>query len=285
MTEATHPSATSPVAIERRVRASGSSFLMAMRLLPPARRRAMYVIYAFCREVDDIADGPLPAAEKRGHLAAWRADVDAIFDGTPRQPIAKALVDPVRAFALRREDLAAVIDGVAMDVDGAMLAPAMADLDLYADRVAGAVGRLSVRVFGCASADADRVAASLGRALQFTNILRDLAEDAGQGRLYLPRDLLGRHGVPTHDPVAALAHPGLPLACADLAAEARAAFAAAAAAMARCPRRALRPAALMGAVYGALLDRLEQTGWRPTQRKVRLPLWLKLWLAARWGLF
>jgi phytoene synthase len=269
--------------IADRVRRSGTSFYWAMRLLPRERRQAMYAIYAFCREVDDIADGPLPVAEKRVALQAWREDIDRVFDGAPRTPLARALVGPVRSYQLARGDFRAVLDGVAMDFEGVMVAPAAAELDLYADRVAGAVGRLSVRVFGCAGPDADRVAASLGRALQFTNILRDLAEDAARGRLYLPREVLARHGVAAGDPATVLAHDRLAAACAELAREARASFAEAAAAMARCPRRAMRPAALMAALYRALLDRLERANFRPDAR-VRVPRLIKLLLVLRWGL-
>ncbi|MSP81421.1 MAG: squalene synthase HpnD [Alphaproteobacteria bacterium] len=261
-----------------------------MRLLPRERRQAMFAIYAFCREVDDIADGTLPAVQKRAQLGAWRDEIAAIFSGDrsssgPRHVIARSLVGPVGAYGLRREDFLAVIDGVAMDADDLMRAPSAADLDLYADRVAGAVGRLSVRVFGCSTAHADQGAAALGRALQFTNILRDLAEDAERGRLYLPRELLLRHGIANHDPAAVLVHPNFPDACAEFARSARQAFADARAAMARCPRRPMRPAALMAAVYGTLLDRLEAAGWRPAGPRVRIPMPVKLWLVLRWGLF
>src|SRR5262249_35550418 len=156
----------------------------------------------------------------------------------------------------------------------------------YCARVAGAVGRLSVRAFGVETARADDLAGSLGRALQLTNILRDLAEDAERGRLYLPRELLSAHGVPTGDPpAAALAHPALPAVARALAAIAYDHFAAATDAMADCPRRAIRPAAVMEAVYRALLDRLVRSGWTDVRRRVRVPDAVKLWLIVRHGFF
>jgi phytoene/squalene synthetase len=175
-----------------------------------------------------------------------------------------------------------VIDGMQMDAETAIVAPDLATLDLYCDRVASAVGRLSVRVFGDASEAADRVAHSLGRALQLTNILRDLREDADRGRLYLPREWLDAAGVP-HDPRAALAAPGLARVCERVADLARRHFGDAHHAMLECDRRAMRPARLMGATYSAILARLERRGWSAADRRVSLPRWQKLWLAIRYG--
>src|SRR5205085_2768361 len=131
-----------------------------------------------------------------------------------RTRIGLALLEPVRRYRLRRDDFLAVIDGMQMDAERDIRAPSLAELDLYCDRVASAVGRLSVRAFGSTEARADDVATSLGRALQLTNILRDLQEDAERGRLYLPKDFLARHGIASDDPLTVLAHPALPRACA-----------------------------------------------------------------------
>jgi phytoene synthase len=272
-------------AVRSRVQASGTSFYWAMRILPPPRRAAMYAIYAFCREVDDIADEPAPLAQKRAGLAQWREEIDAVYAGRPRHVIGQALVEPVRAYALRREDFLAMIDGMEMDAAGDIRAPGMAELDLYCARVASAVGHLSVRIFGDASPAADEVAERLGRALQLTNILRDLFEDAERGRLYLPRELLQKHGIVETEPLTVLVHANLPLVCRDLAEVARAHYEAAAAAMARCSRRAMRPAAIMCAVYRATFDRLVASGWRNLEQPVRTPTLVKLWLVARHGLF
>ena len=206
--------------VERLVRNAGTSFYRGMRVLPPDRRHAMYAIYAFCRIVDDIADedGALP--EKLRGLAAWRAHVAGLYRGESEGPVTRVLVAAVERFRLREEDFAAVIDGMRMDAETVIVAPDLATLDLYCDRVAAAVGRLSVRAFGDGSGEADKVAYSLGRALQLTNILRDIKEDADRGRLYLPAEYLDEAGVP-RDPAAALASPRLPVVCARLAADAR----------------------------------------------------------------
>ncbi|MBV9539471.1 MAG: presqualene diphosphate synthase HpnD [Acidisphaera sp.] len=254
-----------------------------MRVLPPDRRFAMYAIYAFCRMVDDIADGPGTLAEKRSSLDAWRARVDSLYRGEADTAVARVLLRAVKAFDLRQADFAAVIDGMQMDAETTIVAPDWATLDLYCDRVAAAVGRLSVRAFGDASAEADRVAYALGRALQLTNILRDLAEDAAVGRLYLPREWLEEAGIPL-SPAAALRHKLLPEVCGRVAGVAHARFAEARTAMARCDRRAMKPARLMGATYDAILSRLERRGWRTPDLPAKLPAWEKLWIAARYGL-
>lgn len=271
-------------AIHARVAAAGTSFYWAMRLLPQARREAMFAVYAFCREVDDIADSDDPPGVKLAGLASWRAEVDAIYAGQPRQPLGAVLAALVPAYRLRREDFLAVIDGMEMDARENIHAPSLAELDLYCDRVASAVGRLSVRIFGAESAAADRVAWALGRALQLTNILRDIDEDAARGRLYLPCDLLRKHSIAATDIDAVLHHPALPKVCEDLAGLAEQRFTEANAAMAQCPRRAMRPAAVMGAVYHAILLRLRERGWTALAAPVKLPAPLKLWLALRHGL-
>ncbi|HEY1797985.1 MAG TPA: presqualene diphosphate synthase HpnD [Stellaceae bacterium] len=270
--------------IRRRVEAAGTSFYWAMRLLPEARRDGMYAVYAFCREVDDIADDLPTLAAKQAGLAMWRDEIAALYTGTPHHPVARALREPVARFALRRGDFEAVIDGMEMDAVTDIRAPDLETLDLYCGRVAGAVGHLSVHVFGDAGEAAHRVADALGRALQLTNILRDLDEDAARGRLYLPHELLGRHGIRTDDPAAVLRHPALPAVCRDLAEIAERHFGEAERAMALCSRRAMRPAAVMGAFYHAMLGALVASGWRDPAARVSLSKPRKLWLVLRHGI-
>jgi phytoene synthase len=269
--------------IRRRVEAAGTSFYWAMRMLPQERRDGMYAVYAFCREVDDIADN-WPAAERPAGLAAWHDEIEAIYGGRPRELIGRALRGPVERFGLRKHDFHDVIDGMEMDAAADIRAPDLATLDLYCGRVAGAVGHLSVHVFGDAGEAAHRVADALGRALQLTNILRDLDEDAQRGRLYLPREVLDRHGIRSDEPAAVLRHPALPAVCRDVAEIALGHFAGARAAMAQCSRRAMRPAAVMGAFYRATLEALLRDGWRDPSARVSLSKGQKLWLVLRHGL-
>jgi phytoene synthase len=265
------------------VRAAGTSFYRGMRVLPPERRHAMYAIYAFCRMVDDIADDDGAFAAKLPRLNAWRGRVAGLYRGQSDGPVTRVLVAAVERFDLRQSDFLAIIDGMQMDAEAAIVAPDLATLDLYCDRVAAAVGRLSVRAFGDSSAAADQVAHSLGRALQLTNILRDLQEDAERGRLYLPREWLDEAGVP-HDPAAALRAPGLKQVCGCIASLARQHFHTASEAMRHCDPKAMKPARLMGATYAAILARLERQGWSPPSQRISLPAWQKLWLALRHGL-
>lgn len=271
-------------AVAARVQAAGTSFYHGMRILPPPRRAAMYAIYTFCREVDDIADEAGPPEFKRAELAAWRERVAAFQRGEGTDPITRILAWASRTYALRAADFLAIIDGMEMDAEGPIVAPPLSTLLLYCDRVAGAVGRLAVRVFGEDSEKADRVAAALGEALQLTNILRDLAEDAARGRLYLPAEWLAAEGVPA-EPAAALTAPGLERVTGRVAERALARFAEAERWMALCDRRAMRPARLMGGTYRALLERLMRRGFADPARPVRLPAWQKLHLVLRHALF
>lgn len=271
--------ASDVAAVSAIVHAAGTSFHRAMRLLSPARREAMYAVYAFCRIVDDIADEDAPLTDREPRLDAWRQRVAALYAGRADEPVGRVLLRAVPRFGLREADFMAVIDGMEMDATP-IVAPDLATLDLYCDRVAAAVGRLSVRAFGDASPAAERVAFHLGRALQLTNILRDIDEDAGRGRLYLPREYLAAEGVPP-DPALARRHPARARVAARLARLARGHFRDAARWMTRCRRRAMRPARLMGATYAAMLDRLESQGWTGPVRLSRLH---KLALLVRYGL-
>jgi squalene synthase HpnD len=264
--------------------AAGSSFYTAMRLLPPAEREAMFAIYAFCRKVDDIADDPGPTkAERRAALEAWRADLAALYNGRTAI-LAPELNEPIRRFALRQDDFLAIIDGMQMDVDADIRAPDFETLDLYCDRVASAVGRLSVAIFGMEHTAGHDLAHHLGRALQFTNILRDVDEDADAGRLYLPREALENAGVRSREPVEVIADPAVDAACHWLAAKAHEHYRHADMIMQARPAGRLRAPRLMSAVYGEILKTMERVGWAAPRRRVRLGRLTLIWILARRGL-
>ena len=263
---------------------SGSSFYAGMRVLPKAEREAMFAIYGFCRLVDDIADDQQGDRESRRiALDAWRDDLESLYAGGP--PGQAALVaEAVRRFKLDRADFEAVIDGMAMDVERDIRWPSMAELDLYCDRVASAVGRLSVRVFGMDEAPGLDLAYHLGRALQLTNILRDLDEDAAIGRVYLPAEAITAAGISLTTPVEIVGDPRIDTACRQIAAIAHDHYRKAHAVLAARPRGHLLAPRLMEAVYARILARTEAIGWRPPRTRVKMSKPALLWTVVRLGL-
>jgi phytoene synthase len=264
-----------------------------MAILPKPRRAAMHAIYAFCREVDDIADDQgLSADERMRRLGAWREEIARLEAGAPQTPIGAALSPAARDFNFPMREFIMMIEGMEMDAAGPIVAPPLARLYDYTRRVAGAVGLLSMPVFGAtAGAESDRFALSLGDALQLTNILRDVAEDAEIGRVYLPQELLEKHGAPmTADAVKAAAArsgagfspPGseaLIAAKRELGAIAREKFAQARIALGALDWKTVRPALLMMGVYEAYLDRMEKSGFADSPALSKFD---KALIALRW---
>lgn len=240
-----------------------SSFAVGLKLLSRRRGQAMRALYAFCRVVDDIADGVLPAEGKRALLSEWRDEIDRLYDGIPASAVGQALLAPVADHDLPHREFSLIIEGMEMDAGGPIVAPSREVLTDYTRRAAGAVGMLSMRIFGAWRGEvSERFALALADALQLTNILRDVEEDAAIGRIYLPADCLAAAGVPAI-PSAVSGHPGLPRARALLAGDARTAFEEARGLIGAHNRRALRPALAMYGVYRAYFDRMEAAGWRP----------------------
>ena len=275
---------TSDPAAAVREKASGSSFYSAMRLMPKAERQAMFAIYAFCRMVDDIADDGVGTRDERHHeLAIWRADLEALYAGETAHRSA-FLAESVRRYGLRKDDFLAIIDGMEMDVVEDIRGPDLATLDLYCERVASAVGRLSTKVFGMDEGPGFELAHHLGRALQLTNILRDIDEDSGMGRLYLPREFLQRAGIAGDDPAAAISNARIDNVCRDVAALAHEHYAKAEHVMRSRPRGRIKTPRLMGAVYREILRRMEAVGWAPPRTRVSIPKSQLLLIVLRSGL-
>lgn len=267
------------------VKRSGTSFYWGMRLLPSQKREAMFAIYAFCREVDDIADGDDPAEQKLSDLDAWRTEVEALYQGCPNRPTTLALLEPVARFDLPKDELHRMIDGMEMDAKGSMLAPDMVDLERYCRAVAGTVGLLSMSVFEQRSKELDRGALALAQALQLTNILRDVHDDALIQRLYLPRELLMQYGIKPDPPIDAVRHPEIKGVCRALASRADKCFEQAERVLAIGERDNLRPALIMMHSYRRILDRLKQRDWTRLDRRVRLSKVERLWIGIRHGWF
>jgi squalene synthase HpnD len=256
---------------------SKSSFHTAVRALPMEQRLAMSQIYAFCRAVDDIADSTGPRAQRLADLQQWRSDIAACYAGAA-PPALAGLAAQITRFGLAQDDFNAIIDGMTMDVLADICAPDASTLDLYCDRVASAVGRLAVRVFGLNDVVGPALAHHLGRALQLTNILRDIDEDAALGRVYLPVQALCAAGVPMGEPQRMVAHPNLGQACTALGQQAQAHYGRANALMAGCSPRLVRSPRIMSEVYHCVLTRLAARGWDAPRARVRVPRGRLLWI-------
>jgi phytoene synthase len=267
---------------------SGSNFRTGIVCLGRQRRTGLGAVYAFCRVADDAVDEAPDVATGRAHLAFWRGELAAAAAGRATTPIGQALGAAMVRFQVPIEPLTALLDGCAMDLEPRTYADEAA-LRVYCDRVAAAVGRACLPVFGAAGPDAVRYADALGQALQFTNILRDLRGDAAIGRVYAPQSWLGECGVDPAwllgtGPAAAYAEGGpLALLAARFVATAQSEFARARAALLALPprtARSLASARIMGAVYQDLLHRLARRGGELRAAEVRVPKAKKLWLAA-----
>lgn len=256
-------------ASDGQTQASRSSFYAGMRVLPKDERLAMYAVYDFCRFVDDIADDQQgDRAVRSAQLDAWRADIDALYaGGNPGR--AAFLAEAVRRFGLDKADFVAVIDGMAIDVARDVRWPTEAELDTYCDHVASAVGRLSVKIFGMDPEPGLALAHHLGRALQYTNILRDIDEDAAIGRVYMPLEALQHAGIEPTTPEAIAVDPRMDAAARRVAARAQQHYKEAAAILAANPKGHLIAPRLMEIAYSRLLRTMERIGWAPPRERVR----------------
>ena len=260
---------------------AGSSFYAGMRILPKPEREAMFAIYAFCRQVDDIADDLQGTrSDRAAALVQWHADIDALYAGRDAGQAA-FLAPAVARFGLDPADFHAVLHGMMTDVEGDVRWPEAAALDLYCDRVASAVGRLSVRIFGMEREPGTALAHHLGRALQLTNILRDIDEDAQIGRVYLPAEALHKAGIELTTPAEVISDPRIDDACRTVAVQAHLHFREADAILAARPRGHRLAPRLMSAGYAKLLARMEAIGWVPPRTRVRVSKRGMIWTLVR----
>ena len=259
---------------------SGSSFYYSFLFLPPQRRQAITALYAYCREVDDVVDEIEDPAVARAKLAWWADEIDRLYAGDPQHPVTRALAPHLRAFDIRRDRLLLVLEGMAMDLQQNRYLD-YPSLARYCHNVAGVVGELSAGVFGASQERTYEYARKLGLALQLTNIIRDVGEDARRGRVYLPLDELQRHGVRVADLLEGRYVDGyLPLMRLQ-AQRARSVYAEALAALPAADRPAQRPGLVMAAIYATLLDEIEREDFRVLHQRVALTPLRKLWIAWR----
>jgi len=261
---------------EEVARRSGSSFYRAFWLLDRPRRRALAALYAFCRFCDDCADEP---GGRAALLARWRGEIELACAGRGEHPVTLALGDAIRRFGLRRDDLEAIVRGVEMDFEKRRYAT-FAELRQYCYHVASAVGLVSIEIFGYSDPSARKYAENLGIALQLTNILRDLAEDAERGRIYLPQEDLERFDYRERDLFANRETAGFKKLMAFEAGRCRQFYGVAVRHLAPIDRPRMVAAEAMRMIYQRLLGRLEASGFRVFGPRLALPASEKLACAA-----
>ena len=263
---------------QNKAAASGSSFYNSFRFLPKDKRRAITALYAFCREVDDVVDDCSDANVARTTLNWWRNEVAAIYTGKPQHPVTQALVPVVKQFRLVQEHFLEIIDGMEMDLDQ-LRYPDFKSLQLYCYRVASVVGLLSVEIFGYSDRQTLKYAHDLGIALQLTNIIRDVGEDARRNRIYLPLDELQQFGVTGEDILRARETEGFRELMAFQIERAQNYYKQALEHLPAVDRKAQRTGLIMAAIYQATLNEVVASGSHVLKERVSLTPRYKLWLA------
>ncbi|MBI5658504.1 MAG: presqualene diphosphate synthase HpnD [Nitrosomonadales bacterium] len=257
---------------------SGSSFYYSFLFLTPDKRRAITALYAFCREVDDVVDECSDENVARATLAWWRSEVAAIYEGKPQHPVAQALAPVARQFNLPGEQLIEIIDGMEMDLQRRHYDDFKA-LQLYCYRVASVVGLLAAEIFGYGDRKTLQYAHDLGLAFQLTNIIRDVAEDARRGRIYLPLDELHRFGVSPDDILNRRETEGFQKLMQFQIERAQSYYRQAFEQLPAADRKAQRAGLAMAAIYRATLDEIVASGCHVLKERISLTPLRKLWLA------
>ena len=268
---------------QQKAAASGSSFYYSFLFLPPTRRAAITALYAFCREVDDIvddADAPEQMEIAATKLLFWEREIESVYTGNPQHPVALALRNAVQEFALPKELLLEIIQGMAMDLQYCEY-PDFESLSVYCYRVASVVGLLACEIFGRTEENTKQYAHDLGVAFQLTNIIRDVGEDARRGRIYLPLDELERFHVPTSDILAARYSDNFKALMEFQIERAESFYTKAFNALPAADRKAQKPGLIMAAIYRALLNEIKRDNCRVLDKRTSLTPIRKLWIAWR----
>jgi phytoene synthase len=263
--------------------ASGSSFYLSFFFLPRARRQAIMALYAFCREVDDLVDECPDAALAATELDWWREEIGRVQNGRPLHPAGLALQEVRREFNLSAEYLLDIIDGMQMDLQVTRY-PDFAQLARYCYRVASVVGLLSVEIFGYREPATLRYAHDLGLALQLTNILRDIGEDARRGRIYIPEDELRRFSVSAEDILQGRYSENFTALMRFQKVRAESYYVRALAWLPPVDRKSQRPGLIMATLYRALLHEIEARAFQVLRQRITLSPRRKLWLALKSGI-
>lgn len=264
--------------VEHKAAASGSSFYYAFLFLPAPQRAAITAFYAFCREVDDVVDDSQDSGVARSKLAWWQLEVKQSFGGQPTHPVMQALMPLVANFKIEQSQLQAIIEGCQMDLQQTRYLD-YRGLQHYCHLVAGIVGEVAANIFGQTQPDTTLYAHKLGQALQLTNIIRDVGEDALRGRIYLPLNELQQFDVKPHEILQRTDSERFKQLMAFQAQRAHRLYDEALTLLPGADRRAQKPGLMMAAIYRALLKEIERDNFQVLQRRVSLTPLRKLWLA------
>ena len=270
--------------VQDKAASSGSSFYYAFLFLPEQRRQAITAFYAFCREIDDVVDEPHDAGVARAKLAWWQGEISALFRGEPTHPVTQALAPCIGPFSIEARHLLAVLEGCQMDLDQSRYLDFPA-LEAYCHRVAGIVGEVACNIFGRQEEATLSYAHKLGLAMQLTNIIRDVGDDARRGRVYLPVSELQQFDVKTHELLKREApwgySPRFQALMAFQAQRAHRLYDEAMDLLLPTDRKAQRPGLMMANIYRALLREIEAGGFQVLHQRISLTPLRKLWIATR----
>lgn len=252
-------------------------------MLPKAKREAMYTIYAFCRHIDDIVDGDAEMSEKQELIKAWREELDNIYDKkVPATEIGRRIYKNCMRFKLPKEEFMRLIDSISMDVPHPLQAPSLDQFMKYCRGVAGVPGSLSLRIFGCKDEQIiEDLSTTLGNALQITNVLRDVKEDALSNRLYIPKEFLQKAEISSHDPKAVIVDKNLSVAREELAKLAAHDFIKAQELIKKLDKKTARPVKMIASIYKKYFDIMQNRGWEIISPKPQISKIKKLTLAMR----
>ena len=264
--------------VQKKAAASGSSFYYAFLFLPPSRRAAITAFYAFCREVDDVVDDMVDAGVASAKLAWWQSEVAQSFAGNPSHPVMKALMPLTADFHMEQRHLQAVIEGCQMDLTQTRYLD-YPGLQRYCHLVAGVVGEVAANIFGHTQPQTLDYAHKLGQALQLTNIIRDVGEDALRGRIYLPVNELQQFEVKAHEILKREYSPRFTALMQFQARRAQSLYDEALALLPAADRRAQKPGLMMASIYRNLLSEIERDNFQVLHQRISLTPLRKLWLA------
>jgi phytoene synthase len=272
------PAITPQDYVQQKAAASGSSFYYAFLFLPPAKRAAITAFYAFCREIDDVVDEATDTGVAAAKLAWWQAGVAQSFAGKPSHPVMQALMPVVRDFDIGQHHLQAVIDGCQMDLNQTRYLD-YPGLARYCHLVAGVVGEVAAKIFGQTQEQTTAYAHTLGQALQLTNIIRDVGEDARRGRIYLPMNEMKQFGVSAQDILSRQYSDRFTALMSFQAQRAHQLYQQALALLNASDRQSQKPGLMMASIYRALLAEIEQDQFQVLHQRISLTPLRKFWLA------